>query len=218
MVKNGTPASPAMARAEEGVLAGARRPDQKSALGNLATQPRKLAGILKILDDFLEFFSRLVDAGDIGESHSPLLLGQHARPTFAETHRAGTGVLLHLPHDKETDAQNEQERQRIVKHVEPNARSLFAFHLNRDALGDELVGDVRVARSDRVEGLPTGKLASDLRIAAGVGRNHDRADITVVHLANEIRISDRRARRVARSALDHGYEKEERNDDAEPDE
>ena len=105
-------------------LAGAGRADQQRALGDLAAQARELARVLQIFDDLLKLLAGLVDAGDVGERHPALLLGQHARAALAEAHRARAGVLLHLAHHEEADAEDEQERQRIVEHVEPDARLL----------------------------------------------------------------------------------------------
>ena len=64
MVKKGTPASPAMARASKR-LAGAGRADEQRALGDLAAEPGELARILQIFDDLLKLLARLVDAGDV---------------------------------------------------------------------------------------------------------------------------------------------------------
>ena len=110
----------------------------------------RTARVLEELDDFLELLARLVDAGDVGEGHPALLFGQHAGAALAEAHRARAGVLLHLAHDEEADPEDQQERQRIVEHVKPDARALLGLHLDRDALLDQLVGDIRVARRERV--------------------------------------------------------------------
>ena len=153
-------------------LAGARRADQQRALGDLAAEPRELARVLQIFDDLLKLLARLVDAGDVGEGHAAFLLGQHPGAALAEAHRARARVLLHLAHHEEADAEDEQERQRIVEHVEPDARLLLGLDLDRDALGDQLVGDVGIARRDGVEVLAARQLAGDGAVAAaGAGRD-----------------------------------------------
>ena len=58
-------------------LAGAGRADQQRALGDLAAEPRELARVLQIFDDFLQLLARFVDPGDVGEGHPAFLLGQH---------------------------------------------------------------------------------------------------------------------------------------------
>src|SRR5690348_4642707 len=128
-------------RTSEKRLAGARRSDQKRALGDFAAEARELAGVLEVLDDFLELLPGLVDSGDVSEGYAALLLGQHARAALAGAHRAGTGVLLHLAHHEEADAEDEQERQRVVEHVEPDARAFLALDLDRDPLLEQFVGD-----------------------------------------------------------------------------
>ena len=105
-------------------LAGAGRADQQRALGDLAAEPRELARVLQIFDDLLKLLAGFVDAGDVGEGHAALLLGQHAGAALAEAHRAGAGVLLHLAHDEEADAEDQQERQRLVEQDQPEARLL----------------------------------------------------------------------------------------------
>ena len=117
-------------------LAGAGRADQQRALGNLAAEARELARVLEEFDDFLKLFAGFVDAGDVGKGHAALLFGQHAGAALAEAHRARTGVLLHLPHDEEADAEDQQERQRMVEQDQPEARLLGFLGLDRtvDAL------------------------------------------------------------------------------------
>ena len=83
MVKNGTFASPAMARASS-VLPVPGRADHQHALGNLAAELLELARVLEEVDDLADFLLGLVDAGDVGEGHVHLVLkiaghGDHRR-------------------------------------------------------------------------------------------------------------------------------------------
>ena len=71
-LKNGTPASPAIARASS-VLPGAGRADQQHALRHRAAEPLVLLGVLQEVDDLDQLVLGLVDAGDVGEGD--LLLG-----------------------------------------------------------------------------------------------------------------------------------------------
>ena len=75
MVKNGTPASPAMARASS-VLPVPGRADEQRALRDLAAEAAELLRVAQELDDFLKLLLRLVDAGHVVERHAPVLLGQ----------------------------------------------------------------------------------------------------------------------------------------------
>src|SRR5438270_4575923 len=89
-------------------LAGARRADEQRSLGDLAAQPSELARVLQIFDDLLKLLAGLIDSGDVLEGYAALLLGKHSRTALAEAHRSGAGVLLHLAHHEEADAENEQ--------------------------------------------------------------------------------------------------------------
>ncbi len=85
MVKNGTLASPAMARANKR-LARARRPDQKRAFRNLAAEALELVRVLEEVNDFHQVFLGLVDAGHIFKGHAALLFGKQLRLGLAKAH------------------------------------------------------------------------------------------------------------------------------------
>ncbi len=70
MVKNGTPASPAMARASR-VLPVPGRADQQRAFGDLAAEAGELLRVAQELDDLFQLFLGLVDAGNVIESDRP---------------------------------------------------------------------------------------------------------------------------------------------------
>ena len=109
MVKNGTFASPAMARASS-VLPVPGGPDQQHALGNLATEALELLRVLEELDDLLQFALRLVDAGHVVERHATLLFGEHPGARFTESHGA-PAARLHLAHEEYPDADQQQHRE-----------------------------------------------------------------------------------------------------------
>ena len=168
-------------------LAGAGRADQQRALRDLAAEAREAARILEELDDFLKLFAGLVDAGDVGEGHAALLFGQHAGAALAEAHRAGAGVLLHLAHHEEADAEDQQEGQRLVEEDQPEARLLGFLGLHLHALLDQAVGDLRVGGSRRAESLAVRQLAGDDLVAAGGRGGRDGLDVLLVHLLARIR-------------------------------
>ena len=96
-------------------LAGAGRADQQRALRDLAAEAGELGRVLEELDDLLQLLARLVDAGDVVEGDAAVLLGQHLGLGLAEAHRARAGILLHLAHHEEGDAEDQQEGQRLVE-------------------------------------------------------------------------------------------------------
>ncbi len=94
MVKNGTLASPAIARASS-VLPVPGRADHQHALGNLAAELLELAGILEEVDDLADLLLGLIHAGDVGEGDVDLILTEQARAALAEGH--GTAAARPRP-------------------------------------------------------------------------------------------------------------------------
>jgi hypothetical protein len=93
MVKNGTPASPAMARASS-VLPVPGGPTSSAPLGILPPRRWNFLRVAQELDDLLQLLLGLVDAGDVLEGHAAMLaLGQQLGLGLAEAHRAAL-----LPH------------------------------------------------------------------------------------------------------------------------
>ena len=121
MVKNGTPASPATARAEQG-LAGAGRADQQRALGDLAAQALELGRVLQEVDDLGQLFLGLVDAGHVLEGDAVLVLGQQPGLGLAEAHGAARAAL-HLAHEEDPDADQQQDRQQVDQNGRQQARA-----------------------------------------------------------------------------------------------
>ena len=68
-------------------LAGARRADEQHALGNPPAQLLILVGRLKEIDDFANFFDRLVDARDVVERDAQIFLGIQPAAAAAKRHR-----------------------------------------------------------------------------------------------------------------------------------
>ncbi len=112
MVKNGTPASPAMARAKQR-LAGAGRTNQQHAARNAPAEPLELLRIAQELDDLLQIFLGFVDARDVLKGHAPLRLGQKLRLRLAKAHGAAAGAALHLPRHENPHAQKQQQRKTV---------------------------------------------------------------------------------------------------------
>ena len=70
-------------------LAGARRPDQQHALGDLAADLDVAIGILEEVDHLLQLGLGLVRAGDVREVHAGLSLGHHLGARLPERHHVG---------------------------------------------------------------------------------------------------------------------------------
>ena len=90
-------------------LAGSRRPDEQHALGNAAAQLLELLRLAQVLDDLLQLFLGLVDAGHILEGDLLLLHREQACTALAERQRL-VAARLHLPQHEEPDGAEQDER------------------------------------------------------------------------------------------------------------
>jgi hypothetical protein len=90
--KNGTLASPAMARASS-VLPVPGGPKQHAAR-NAPAEALELLRVAQELDDLFEVFLGFVDAGDVLERHAPVGLGQQLRLRLAEAERLAAGPCI----------------------------------------------------------------------------------------------------------------------------
>ena len=109
MVKNGTLASPAMARAKQR-LAGAGRADQEQAARDAAAEPLEFTGIAQEFDDLLQIKLGLVDAGHVLEGDAAVRLGQKLGAALAKAERLAAGAL-HLVRQENPHADQRHERQ-----------------------------------------------------------------------------------------------------------
>ena len=107
--KNGTPASPATARAIS-VLPVPGGPTSSTPRGMRAPERVELLRVLEELDDFLELGLGLVDAGHVGERHDGLVAEEHPGPALAERQGLVIGPLG-LAHHEEDEAADDEQRQ-----------------------------------------------------------------------------------------------------------
>ena len=134
IVKNGTLASPAMARASS-VLPVPGEPTISTPRGILPPSRWNFAGVLEEVDDLADFFLRLVDAGDVGEGHRDLVLVEQPRAALAERHGAtATRPALHLAHEVDPDADQQQDRERGDEQLHQERLALGRRRAERDAV------------------------------------------------------------------------------------
>ncbi len=165
-------------------LAGARRPDQQRALGDLAPQPRELLRVAQELDDLLELLLGLVDAGDVVERDLAVLLGQQLRLGLAEAHRAAAPAALHPVHEEDPDADQQQERQPETERRD-EARLLLRRGLDLHVILTQVGQHVGVAR---LHGLVGDAVAAGDKDPLAVEAN--RSHLPGLHLVEEIGIGD----------------------------
>ena len=134
MVKNGTFASPAIARASS-VLPVPGEPTSSAPFGILPPSRANLVGSLR---------NSTISCSSSRASSMPATSSKVTRPCFsvsilalrlAEAHRARAGILLHLAHHEEGDAEDQQEGQRLVEQDHPEAGLLLRLGAELDALG-----------------------------------------------------------------------------------
>ena len=119
-------------RAREQRLAGARRPVEQDALRDARAERLELLRILEELLDLLELFDGLIDAGDVLEA-GLRRVGRHAlRARLAEAHHL-RAAALHLVHQEDPEAEEEDEREQRGEDRPPRARAR-ALRVVRDGL------------------------------------------------------------------------------------
>ena len=129
MVKNGTLASPAMARASKR-LTGAGRADQQRAFRNFAAEALELARVFQELDDLAELFLGFIDAGDILERDAALGFGEQLGFRAAKAHGAAATAALHLAHEEEPRADQQQHGQDAEQNIANAGAALRALRLH----------------------------------------------------------------------------------------
>ena len=92
-------------------LAGAGRADHQHAARNAAAELLELGRVAQELDELGDFFLRLVAAGDVGERDGVVRLVEHARLALAEAERAAPAAALHLAHEEDPHADQQQHRE-----------------------------------------------------------------------------------------------------------
>src|SRR5688572_3176591 len=80
------------------------RPYNEDSFRNPSSKLLKLSGVLEKIDDLRHFFFGFVDAGDIRKRNLLTLFSQHPSATLPERERL-VAADLHLPHQKEPEAQ-----------------------------------------------------------------------------------------------------------------
>ncbi len=91
-------------------LARTWRADEQHSLWNAGTERGELLRVLEELDDFLQFFLWLINAGDVQERHAGTGAAEHAGAALAEVERLVIGALR-LPQEDEDDAEDDDDRQ-----------------------------------------------------------------------------------------------------------
>jgi len=168
-------------RAREQGLAGAGRAYQQHALRDAAADLLELLRVLEELDDLLELLLGLVDAGDVVEGDAAVLLGQQARARLAEAHRLAA-ARLHLAHEEDPDADQEQHREPRDQDAEQGRHALVDRRGgDPDAALGQPADQLRVLGRIGAERAAVGEMAAD-RVAL----DRDVAHAAVVDLGEKV--------------------------------
>ncbi len=166
-------------------LAGAGGADEEAALGDLAAETLEFLRVLEELDDLLQLLLGLVDAGHVIEGHPPLFLGEKPRPRLAEAHGAAA-ARLHLAHEEDPDADQEQHREPGEEVVEDGVDvAVLGPRHHVHALVGEALDEARIVRGVGLEAPPIRELPGD-----GMALDHHVADMARVHVGDEVGIGD----------------------------
>src|SRR5262250_696797 len=147
MEKNGTPASPAMARA--------------SRVLPVAAELGELLGVLQKGDDLFELVLGFVDAGDVAERDLVGVLAQHLGAALAERHGLAA-TDLHLAHEE--DPHTDQQHDREPLHEGDDVPGVAGFRLggNLHVLAAQRADQVGVVGRVGLEPLAVVELAADV--------------------------------------------------------
>ena len=173
-----------MARASKR-LAGAGRTDEQNAARNPAAEPLEFLRIAQELDDLLQIFLGLVDAGHILEGDAAMRLGQQFRLRLAEAHGFAARPL-HLAGKKDPHAEEGDERQAVdQKRDEPAIAVRRGLGRNRHVLLVEGLHQSRIVRRIGREGAIVGEMTGDL-----VAGDRHLANMALIDLVQELAEGD----------------------------
>ena len=181
MVKNGTPASPAMARASR-VLPVPGEPTSSAPLGILPPSRANLPGSFRYSTISSSSSRASSMPGDVGEGHAAFLLGQHlgARSCRSPS-RPPPAFFCIWRMTKKLMPRMMMNGSELIEHDHPEARLLLGLDLDRDALGDQ-AGRTRWRRPGAVvvKALPPCSLPVIAMLPPCDGGDRDRLDIAFV--------------------------------------
>ena len=128
MEKNGTPASPATARASS-VLPVPGGPVEQHALGDARAERLELLRVLEELLDLLELLDGLVTAGDVLERHLGRVGRHPLGAALPEAHHL-RAAALNLVHDEEPEEDQQREVAGACPRIDHHAEEPTPFESN----------------------------------------------------------------------------------------
>ena len=203
-------------RPREQRLAGAGRPVEQHALRDAGAERLELLRVLEELLDLVQLLDRLVRAGDVLVGHLRGIRRHPLRAALAEAHHL-RAPALHLVHQEDPEADQEQERQQSADE-RPPGRGADPLGVEREIVLLEhlLEGELRLGRRVvDLDLLPAGKLGRDrlpIRVeldVADVARLRLRDQLGQRHLVHVVAARNQCLAREVHEQHDHD-EREQR--------
>ena len=177
-------------------LAGTRIADHQHAARDAPAQLLELGRVAQELDQLADFFLGLVTAGDVGEGDRVVGFVEHARLALAERERAAPAAALHLAHEEDPHADEQQHREPRDEHLREEALLFLRLGLDLDAVLDQVPDHPQVTGAVRHVVLLVG--ADPLDRAAF---DHGGFDAALSGLFHELGVRHRLARGLPRVEL-----------------
>ncbi len=192
-------------------LTGAGRADQQHAARDTPAELLEFLRIAQELDDLLQIFLGLVDAGDVLEGDAALRLGQQLGFRLAKSHRLA-GAALHLARHIDPHAEEQQQRQTIDKQGQhPGIAIGRRLGRDRNALVIEVLHQHRIARRVGLERAAILVVAGNVRT-----RDGDVANVAAIDLGQQLAEHDFAAGRLLRRALEQSNQRQNQQEDDHP--
>ena len=195
-------------RLREQGLAGARRADQQHAARDPAAELLELLRVLQEVDQLLDLFLGFVATRDVGEGGGVVGLVEHACLRLAEAEGAALAAALHLAHEVDPDADQQQDRTPGGEDREQERRLFTRLDVELDAVVDQVADQAAVERGRRrAHVLVVAGLGADLGGAAADVLQDHALDPLGADFVEELGIADRAALHTgALELLEHGEE------------
>src|SRR6185436_19183835 len=126
-------------------FAGARRAHHQHAARDAPAELLELRRVAEEFDQLGHFLLRLVTACDVGERDGVVRLVKHPRLALAEAERAAPAAALHLPHEEDPHADQQQHREPRDEDLREEALLFLGTRLDLDAVLDEVADHPDVA-------------------------------------------------------------------------
>src|SRR5206468_269760 len=185
-------------------LAGARSAHHQHASRDAAAELLEFRRIAQEVDQLGDFLLGLLAARDVGERHGVGRLVEHPRARLAERERAATAPALHLAHEEDPHADQQQHREPRHEDVHEERGLLLALRLDLDAVLEQVGDEPDVAGRVAVHRFAVDRLR--LEVAPF---DHDFRDAPGLDLLHELRVVDHRLGLLARVELvEYGHQDE----------